>query len=553
MSIKKKLLIVLAVVIAAGGYYYAALPAVNIHSTETWFFVLFLLVALAILYAARKKFGRDELKQSKVMKCFGAVILGLGIVYLLGSLFSSPIINAKKYQKLLTVKEGEFTEDIEELSFDKIPLLDKDTAEILGDRKMGSMVDMVSQFEVDSIYSQINYQDNPVRVSPLRYANLIKWFTNRSNGIPAYIRINMANQTTELVKLEEGIKYTTSEHLNRNIYRHLRFAHPTYIYGELSFEIDDRGIPYWIAPVKKFNIGLFGGETVGKVVLCNAITGDMRTYGIKDVPEWVDRAYSADLLVQLFDYYGTLKHGFFNSVLSQKDCLMTTDGYNYLALEDDVWMYTGVTSVNGDQSNVGFVLSNQRTMETKYYKVEGATEASAMSSAEGQVQNLKYRATFPLLLNISGEPTYFIALKDDAGLVKKYAMVNVQKYQIVAIGDSVSQCEENYLELLFSNGVKEVEKDTREIKKTTGKITKIAQAVIDGTSHYYIMVEGSEDIFDVSVVDFIDVIRCEEGQTVVMEYKEDEKANLVMSLEIKGDAGLGGQDAGSREEETEEE
>jgi hypothetical protein len=553
MSIKKKLLIVLAVVIAAGGYYYAALPAVNIHSTETWFFVLFLLVALAILYAARKKFGRDELKQSKVMKCFGAVILGLGIVYLLGSLLSSPIINAKKYQKLLTVKEGEFTEDIEELSFDKIPLLDKDTAEILGDRKMGSMVDMVSQFEVDSIYSQINYQDNPVRVSPLRYANLIKWFTNRSNGIPAYIRINMANQTTELVKLEEGIKYTTSEHLNRNIYRHLRFAHPTYIYGELSFEIDDRGIPYWIAPVKKFNIGLFGGETVGKVVLCNAITGDMRTYGIKDVPEWVDRAYSADLLVQLFDYYGTLKHGFFNSVLSQKDCLMTTDGYNYLALEDDVWMYTGVTSVNGDQSNVGFVLSNQRTMETKYYKVEGATEASAMSSAEGQVQNLKYRATFPLLLNISGEPTYFIALKDDAGLVKKYAMVNVQKYQIVAIGDSVSQCEENYLELLFSNGVKEVEKDTREIKKTTGKITKIAQAVIDGTSHYYIMVEGSKDIFDVSVVDFIDVIRCEEGQTVVMEYKEDEKANLVMSLEIKGNAGFGEQDTESREEETEEE
>ncbi len=553
MSIKKKLLIVLAAVIAAGGYYYVALPAINIHSSETWFFVLFLLVALALLYAARKRFGRDELKRSKVMKCFGAVILGLGVVYLLGSLFSSPIINAKKYQKLLTVKEGEFTEDIEELSFDKIPLLDKDTAEILGDRKMGSMVDMVSQFEVDSIYSQINYQDNPVRVSPLRYATLIKWFTNRSNGIPAYIRINMANQTTELVKLEEGIKYTTSEHLNRNIYRHLRFAHPTYIYGELSFEIDERGVPYWIAPVKKFNIGLFGGETVGKVVLCNAITGDMKTYGIKDVPEWVDRAYSADLLVQLFDYYGTLKHGFFNSVLSQKDCLMTTDGYNYLALEDDVWMYTGVTSVNGDQSNVGFVLSNQRTMETKYYKVEGATEASAMSSAEGQVQNLKYKATFPLLLNILGEPTYFIALKDDAGLVKKYAMVNVQKYQIVAIGDSVSQCEENYLELLFSNGVKEVEKDTREIKKTAGKITKIAQAVIDGTSHYYIMVEGSEDIFDVSVVDFIDVIRCEEGQTVVMEYKEDEKANLVMSLEIKGDAGLGGQDAGSREEETEEE
>lgn len=534
MKGKRKLLIAIVVILAAGLYYYIALPAFNIHSSDTWFFIIFLLVVVAVIYVVRKKIGKAELRTSKTMKFFGFAILGLGIIYLVGSLLSSPIVNAKKYQKLMKVEEGEFTEDIKELSFDKIPLLDKDTAEILGDRKMGSMVDMVSQFEADDIYSQINYQGNPVRVSPLKYANLIKWFTNRSNGIPAYIRINMATQSTELVKLDEGIKYTTSEHLNRNIYRHLRFAHPTYIYGELSFEIDEKGIPYWIAPVKKYNIGLFGGETVGKVVLCNAITGETKTYDIDDVPQWVDRAYSADLLVQLFDYYGTLKHGFFNSILSQKDCLKTTDGYNYLAQDDDVWMYTGVTSVNGDQSNVGFVLSNQRTMETKYYKVEGATEASAMSSAEGQVQNLKYTATFPLLLNISDEPTYFIALKDDSGLVKKYAMVNVQKYQIVAIGDSVSQCEENYLELLFSNGVKEVEKDTREVKTITGKITKIAQGVIEGTSHYYLMLENSEDIFDASVVDFIDVVRCEPGQEVTIEYKEDKKANLVMSLEFDG-------------------
>lgn len=532
MKKKLKLLAVLAAVIAVGLYYYISLPAINIHSSDTWFFIFVILVVIAVVYTGRKRLTRYELKQNKGIRMIVTVIIALGIVYLAGSLLSSPIINAKKYQKLMKVEEGEFTEDVEELSFDKIPLLDRDTAVILGDRKMGSMVDMVSQFEVDDIYTQINYKDNPVRVSPLRYANLIKWFTNQSKGIPAYIRINMATQTTELVKLEEGMKYTTSEYLNRNIYRHLRFAHPTFIYGDLSFEIDDNGVPYWVAPVKKFNIGLFGGETVGKVVLCNAITGETKTYKIDDVPSWIDRAYSADLLVSLFDYYGTLKHGFINSVLSQKDCLETTDGYNYLALDDDVWMYTGVTSVNGDQSNVGFVLSNQRTMETKYYKVEGATEASAMSSAEGQVQNLHYTATFPLLLNISDEPTYFIALKDDAGLVKKYAMVNVQKYQIVAIGDSVSQCEENYLELLLSNGVKQEEEDTREVKTVTGKITKIAQAVIDGTSHYYIMVEGSDDIFDTSVVDFIDVVRCEMEQLVTMEYKEGEKVNTVMSLEI---------------------
>jgi hypothetical protein len=535
MKTKFKVLAVLAAVIVVGIYYYISLPAINIHSSDTWFFIFIILIIAAVMYTGRKRMrSLHEVKENKGLRVIGTVILVLGIIYLVGTLLSSPIINAKKYQQLMQVKEGEFTEDVEELSFDKIPLLDRETAMILGDRKMGSMVDMVSQFEVDDIYTQINYKDNPVRVSPLRYASMIKWFTNQSEGIPAYIRINMATQTTELVKLEEGMKYTTSEYFNRNIYRHLRFAHPTYIYGGLSFEIDDNGVPYWVAPVKKFNIGLFGGETVGKVVLCNAITGETKTYKIENAPSWIDRAYAADLLVELFDYYGTLKHGFINSVLSQKDCLETTDGYNYLALDDDVWMYTGVTSVNGDQSNVGFMLSNQRTMETKYYKVEGATEASAMSSAEGQVQNLKYVATFPLLLNISDEPTYFIALKDDAGLVKKYAMVNVQKYQIVAIGDSVSQCEENYLELLLSSGVKEAEKDTRQIRTITGKITKIAQAVIDGTSHYYIMIEGSDDIFDASVVDFIDIVRCETGWEVAIEYKEDEKANVVMSLEIAG-------------------
>ena len=534
MNVKKKgtILGVVIFLILAGIYYYLALPAFNIHSADVWYFILVLVAVVGIIYALKRGISRrKEISDSKFLKVIIGLFIVLLLVYLIGSFLSSPVINAKKYQQLLKVEDGEFTQDIEELSFDQIPLLDRDSAQILGNRKMGSMSDMVSQFEVDDIYSQINYKNRPVRVSPLRYASLIKWFTNRKEGIPAYIRIDMASQTTEMVKLDEGMKYSTSEYFGRNIYRHLRFAHPTYIYGDLSFEIDDDGVPYWIAPVMKYNIGLFGGVTVGRVVLCNAITGEMEDYKIDEVPEWIDRAYSADLLIELYDYYGSLKHGFLNSILSQKDCLKTTNGYNYLAIDDDVWVYTGVTSVNSDQSNVGFVLMNQRTMETKYYAVEGAIEDSAMDSAEGQVQNLHYVATFPLLLNISGEPTYFIALKDDAGLVKKYAMVNVQKYQLVAIGDTVSKCEQEYNELLLTNGVKEAEKDEREVLEIKGKITKIAQAVIDGTSHYYIMIEGSEDIFDVSVVDYIDIIRYEIGDEVTVEYKKGKKTNTVLSLE----------------------
>lgn len=528
-NVKVKLITTVILLLLAGIYYYIALPAINIHASGFWFFIMLVLAAILVLYVLKKRYGIEEIKMSKTVKLLVGILLFVLAVYLVGSLLSSPIINAKRYQKLLKVEQGEFTKDIEELSYDQIPLLDKDSATLLGNRKMGSMIDMASQFEVDNIYSQINYQDKPVRVSPLRYASPIKWLTNQAEGIPAYIRIDMATQSTELVKLDKGIKYSEAEYFNRNIYRHLRFNYPTYIFNELSFEIDEEGTPFWVCPVKKFNIGLFGGETVGRVVLCNAITGETIDYAIEDVPAWIDRAYSADLLVELYDYHGTLKHGFINSVLGQKDCLVTTSGYNYLAIDDDVWVYTGVTSVSGDQSNVGFVLMNQRTMETKFYAIEGATEFSAMDSAEGQVQNLKYVATFPLLLNISGEPTYFIALKDNAGLVKKYAMVNVQKYQVVGIGDTVSECEEEYQELLLKEGI-QVQEDTRKTGSISGKITKIAQGVIDGNSHYFLMVEGSEEIFDVSVVNFIQIIKYEVGQEISLEYKIGESVNVVTEV-----------------------
>ncbi|HJD47547.1 MAG TPA: CvpA family protein [Candidatus Mediterraneibacter norfolkensis] len=547
-KLKTKLLIAVLVILVLGIYYYTALPAINIHATEFWVFLVILIILAALLFVRKKNLDRYELKESKGLRVILGLLAAVVIVYLAGTLLSSPVVNAKKYQQLMTVENGEFTTDIEELSFDQIPLLDRDSATLLGNRKMGSMVDMVSQFEVDGLYSQINYNDRPVRVSPLRYASLIKWFTNQSEGIPAYIMIDMATQDTELVKLDDGMKYTASDHFNRNIYRHLRFRYPTYIFNDLSFEVDEEGVPYWICPVRKYNIGLFGGVTIGRVVLCNAITGETQDYAVEDAPQWIDRAYSADLLVQLYDYYGTLKHGFLNSVLGQKDCLETTEGYNYLAIDDDVWVYTGVTSVSGDQSNVGFVLMNQRTMETRFYEVEGATEASAMSSAEGQVQNLHYTATFPLLLNISGEPTYFIALKDDAGLVKMYAMVNVQKYQIVATGDTVSKCEEAYTDLMYENGIKETAEDTREIRTVTAPITKIAQGVIEGNSHYYIMLEGSDEIFDIPVVDFIDIIRFDVGDEVTIEYKEGNQSNTVLSLNGVGKSENGTGDDGMEEQ-----
>lgn len=529
----KVILAVLALLIVGSIYYYVSLPAINIHASGFWTFLILLLVFLLAIYIlGRMKKGDSfrTVKSNKLFKIGAGVIIAVVAVFLLGSLLSSPIVNAKKYQGLLSVEEGEFVEEIDPVSFDQIPLLDRDSATLLGDRKMGSMVDMVSQFEVSRLYTQINYQGKPVRVSPLVYASTIKWLTNQSEGIPAYMMIDMATQDTTCVKLDQGIKYSQSEYFNRNIYRHLRFRYPTYIFDQLSFEIDEEGTPYWICPVKEFTIGLFGGQVIGRVVLCNAITGETMDYAVEDVPSWVDRAYSADLLVELFDYYGMLKHGYFNSILGQKDCLQTTNGYNFIAQDDDVWVYTGVTSVTADQSNVGFVLMNQRTMETKFYEIEGAVEISAMSSAEGQVQNLGYKATFPLLLNIANEPTYFIALKDDAGLVKKYAMVNVQRYQLVAIGDTVQQCEKQYIGLLNTNGLSENAAELT-TQSTTGVISKIAQGVIEGNSHYYLMLEGSDEIFDVSVVEFLDVIKYNVGDRITVEYTPGTTANVVLGIQ----------------------
>ncbi len=536
-KITRNIILLALLLLAAGIYYYMALPAINIHAAGFWM-ALELLIAFATVihaFTQLRKRSNDNivpmqskekmLKEMKGVKLGGGLFILTLLIFAAGNLLSSPIINADKYQKLLNVKESDFTEDIQQTNYNTIPLLDKDSAELLGNRKMGSMVDMVSQFEVGSDYTQINYKDMPVRVTPLVYANEIKWLTNQKAGIPAYIRIDMATQNTECVKLDQTIKYSKAEYFNRNIYRHLRFRYPTYIFDDqIFFEIDDEGTPYWVCPVKKFNIGLFGGQTVGNVVLCNAVTGECTDYPVDEVPTWIDKVYSAELLTELYNYYGIYKHGFFNSILGQKDCLKATNGYNYIALDDDVWVYTGVTSVSGDQSNVGFVLMNQRTMETKYYKIEGAIEDSAMSSAEGQVQNLGYRATFPLLLNISDQPTYFMALKDGAGLVKKYAMVNVQKYQWVAIGDTVKECEKAYVTLLATNGISEV-KDNHEIYETvTGKITAIAPVVIEGNTHYYVALENNELMFDVDLSDqkLIGIIRYQAGDQIQMTYTPEE-------------------------------
>lgn len=518
--------LIITSIIALVSEYFLLIP-LNFRSPQFVIYFCFLLLIFNGLYLVLNRHVNKVIKSS-------FILIGILVIYVAGGTFiSSPIFNAHSYQKQLNLdKKADFYEDNKTISYQSIPVVDRESAIKLGDRKMGEMVDYVSQFEVDQSYEQINYNDNPYRVTPLEYSDLIKWFTNRDEGLPAYIRVNMVNQESEVVKLKEGMKYSKSEHFGRKIERHLRANYPTLMFDTLAFEINDDGLPYWIAPVYDYKIGIFGGKDITGAVLVNAINGDHKYYDIKKVPAWVDRVYPSELVLTQLNNYGKFTNGYFNTLLSQKGVLQATDGYNYVAINDDVYLYTGLTSVSKDASNVGFAMVNLRTKAGKFYNISGAEEYSAMSSAEGQVQNLKYKATFPILINAGGQPTYFLSLKDSANLVKKYAFVSVENYQIVATGDSVAQAEQAYYALLESNG-KKAETDDYKTNKLTGTITAINEAVVKGNSTYYFTIEGSETIFigDISLSDRFPLAKV--GDNVTIEFvNSKDNSEVITSIKF---------------------
>ena len=575
--------IVVAIIVLLAAYWWFH-PPISINSVDTWWFVTIFILAPCFLFlrgkSRRYKKGGGKIEPSpskaKTFSILSIIPVLVLVVALIGWVTSLDLFpgNAKRYAEVLQTDTMTFAEDIQEVNYSQIPVIDRDSAILLGNREMGSIPDYVSQFEISNLYSQINYKGKPVRVSPLGYADLFKWFTNRGEGIPAYSLVDMTTQDADIVRLGEGngMKYTASEPLARNIDRYVQLKYPFYIFDEKSFEIDEEGQPWWICPVRKYTIGLFGGETISRVVMCNASTGECTEISVEDVPQWVDRVYPAELLIRQYNWSGRYKNGWFNSWLGQSGVVQTTPGsdglvgYNYIAKDDDVWVYTGVTSATSDSSIVGFVLIDQRTAESHYYAVAGATETSAMESAEGQVQNLRYVSTFPLLINVANQPTYFMALKDGAGLVKKFAMIDIQRYQNVAVGDTVAECQKSYQALLATNGAltaKDVV-DSASYGEASGKIRTMAQAVIDGNTHFYVTLENDDAIYDFVLPGMIGIVTYQEGDKIAFTYVENTPTNTVSEItegsgadievpvaapdeEADGDAGDGASGADSAE------
>lgn len=471
---------------------YVTLPAYNFHDIGFITLLVIYLVLFGTLYSAYSH-RFDILVKGTYLSA--ALLVAFMLVF---TLLSSEFLNAESYRNQIKIKaSSDFTSNFNEIELDKIPLVDQNTAQQLGDKQIGTVQGLGSQYDISDDYLLINVNKYVYRVSALEYQDFYKWFQNKDTGIPSYVSVNVNDPTdVKLVTLTKGMKFVPSAFFNEDLLRHVRFKYRTEMLESINFEIDDQGNPYYIITYKEPTIGWFGGWDTTGVIIVDAVTGDMNQYSVKDTPTWVDHVQSASLAWYQIDNWGYYINGWFNTLFGQKDMIQTTDGYNYVSIDDEIYIFSGLTSVGSDRSIVGFALINLFTKEATYLKLGGADEYSAMNSATGQVQHLNYTATFPLLLNVEGLATYFMALKDYEGLVKLYAMVSVQDYSIVGVGTTVDETKSAYVNQLLEKGL--IEGTVLDNIDVQGIISSIVSTNINGTTYYYFTLDDSNVLYTAS-------------------------------------------------------
>lgn len=523
--------------------YYIMLPPINVHSRGFWGFLFLVLAIFAVCLGAvnlssfnpggkNKSFfaprgsGNKFLSAGLFSKIFlGAALLPLAVI-LVGSLISSTIFNAHAYAEVITVDERNFEEDMPEADqISNIALMDTDSARILGNRKLGALANVVSQYVASDSYTQINFQGAPMKITHLEYDGFFKWLNNRDEGVPGYIMVDAIANTAEYYELPTGMTYTESAYFSEDLERKLRFDYPTKIFDNISFEADEEGNVWYVISCSTARVGLFGAMDVNEAILFNPVDGTSTLYALEDVPKWVDIVFDGYHACEKYDWQGLYSGGFINSIIGQKGCKQTTDDFGYLMLDDDVWYFTGVTSVTADASNIGFLLSCARTGEYKFYSVIGAEEYSAMGAAEGEVQEKGYVASFPALINVAGEPSYIMVLKDANGLVKLYAMVNVKQYNIVATGETQAEVKAAYLKLLAQSGVdiSGSASSGNEVTITVGEIRYLNMA---GITYVYITdSEGAVYRMEFNAKNEA-IVLVKGGDSLKLTYTEDEASGI---------------------------
>ncbi len=538
----------LAVILFVGIVYYVTLPPISIYSGAFWTFFFFLDAVIFVSFLVigtlsgklfgtfmRLPSGHIDI-QSGVLKRMGfvkvQVVLSLLVVafLFLGSLVSSEMFRAKTYSSLITVEESDFAADIAETEYvSDIALMDSASARIIGARTLGTLSDLVSQYNVADTYTQIAMKNGdsatPYKVAPLEYASFFKWLTNSKSGIPGYVKVDPVRFDAEFVRLSgDYIKYSDSAYFGKDLMRALRFAYPTAIFGSVYFEVDDNGHPYWIASVVKPNAGLFGAFDVDSVVTLDACTGETAQYAPAESPEWIDIVYSGNLICQKYDWYGMLRGGYINSAFSQTDCVVTTNDFGYKIIGNDVYIFTGVTSTSNDEANIGFILANSRTGDYKYYAVPGAEEYSAMSAAEGAVQQYSYRASFPTLINVDGEATYIMVLKDASGIVKMYSMVNVRNYNIVVTSDTQDDVFRKYKTALSQSTGSALSDDLL----TEETITVDELLFITQSGETVVYIKSADSVYRLNFSE--DILFVEDGAQITVWYSGDGRTDRVIPV-----------------------
>ncbi len=525
-------------------WYYATYPAINIHSVEFWFFVAIALV-LGIL-----SFCPPTEKQAVVIEKDGSnmvhvhmpkgkvgpvqlilyIVGGAAVIYFLAAFIFSPIIMAGSYAKRIKVTEVPFSE-IPAYQYDQTAIIDRSSAELLGDKVMGQMTDLVSQFSVSSEYNQISYKESTSRVTPLAYDGFIKYLRNRKSGVPGYILVNTTTGNTELVRLDQKMRYVPSAFFNENIYRYLRFHYPTVLFGDPTFEIDDQGNPWYVCTTYTYT-GIRSMHKVTGVILFDPVSGNSQKYAVEDAPTWVDRIYPEALINSELNDYGRYQKGWINSWLGQEGVTQTSSGYNYLSKNGDIWLYTGMTSAVSDESNIGFMLVNMRTHEAQFTQTSGATEYAVMQSAEGEVLNYGYTATFPTLINVGGKPVYLLSLKDSAGLIKMYAMVDAQDYQQVYTTKAEKNTAAAIQELIRTVGGASAVGPEEAASDLEITIDEIRTAVIGGNTFLYF--RSGEDLYrlQLSEDNAGKALFLKEGDKITVSFVEEEETKERVIYEI---------------------
>ena len=509
-------------------YAFVKLPVLRVDFTSLYYVLAMFFVIAGILNMV---FDREEQRFTITNKTNFKIAIGiLAIAVVLPTLASTPVIRAKAYRNLLgTVKESEFTKDVSPVNVNEIRIVDEEMAMKLGDKKLGEVpaigsVSKLGKFHIQKVGEKLYW------VAPLVHRDFIKWVTNMS-GTNGYVMVSANDpQDVKLVQKANGedikIVYQPDAYILQDLHRHV------YINGGMSkgmadytLEIDDNGKPYWVVSLYEHKVG-FGGANVNGTAIVDAKTGETKFYSIKDTPEWVDRIQPESFVVDQINSWGVYVNGFINSVISEKGVLKATEGTSLVYGEDNKsYWYTGITSAGGDESTIGFMLVDSRTKEAKLYKQPGAREMAAMKSAEGSVQEKNYEATFPVMYNILGQPTYVSSLKDKAGLVKRVVFVSVEDYNIVGVGRDKAEAMKNYKDALESGGSSlEIDESDEFDKELEGTVKRIAADTKNGNTVYYLTLDTDEgNIFYATSKISKELPLTKEGDKIKITFSKDEK------------------------------